>query len=87
MGTTDRQARRARRHRRYFWLMGTCVALILLAWNLVRLWSVPLAVAMTLVAAAIPPVAAFVGNSGIVSGAGDDDPFTYPDSDPESEDR
>jgi hypothetical protein len=44
--------------------MGTCVVLILLAWNLVRLWSTTAAVAMSVVAALIPPVAAFVGNQG-----------------------
>lgn len=46
----------------YFVLMGFCVVLILLAWNLVRLWSIPAAVAMSVVAAVIPPVAAIVGN-------------------------
>jgi hypothetical protein len=56
--------RRARRRRAYFVLMGTCVALILLAWNLVRLWSTTAAVVMSVVAAVIPPVAAFVGNLG-----------------------
>jgi hypothetical protein len=55
---------RRRRHRAYFWLMGTCVVLILLAWNVVRLWSTTAAVAMSVVAALIPPVAAFVGNQG-----------------------
>lgn len=50
------------RKRAYFWLMGTCVVLILLAWNVVRLWSVPLAIAMSVVAAVIPPVAAIVAN-------------------------
>jgi hypothetical protein len=44
--------------------MGTCIVLILLAWNLVRLWSVTAAVVMSLVAAVIPPVAAIVGNLG-----------------------
>jgi hypothetical protein len=48
----------------YFWLMGTCVALIVLAWNVVRLWSVPAAVAMSVVAAVIPPVAAIVAGRG-----------------------
>jgi hypothetical protein len=48
----------------YFWLMGTCIALILLAWNVVRLWSVPAAVIMSVVAAVIPPIAAIVGNRG-----------------------
>jgi hypothetical protein len=56
--------RRTPRRRAYFWLMGTCVVLILLAWNLVRLWSVTAAVVMSVVAAVIPPVAAFVGNLG-----------------------
>ena len=54
----------ARRKRSYFVLMGTCVVLILLAWNVVRLWSVPVAVAMSVVAAVIPPVAAVVANWG-----------------------
>jgi hypothetical protein len=60
-GQTDR---RRTRHRRYFWLMGTCVVLILLAWNVVRFWSTTAAVVMSVVAALIPPVAAFVGNQG-----------------------
>lgn len=55
---------RSTRHRAYFWMMGTCLALILLAWNVVRLWSTTAAVAMSIVAALIPPVAAFVGNQG-----------------------
>lgn len=54
----------ARRKRAYFLLMGTCVVLILLAWNVVRLWSVPAAIAMSIVAAVIPPVAAIVANWG-----------------------
>ena len=44
--------------------MGSCIVLILLAWNVVRFWSIPLAVAMSVVAAVIPPVAAIVGNWG-----------------------
>lgn len=46
----------------YFWLMGVCVALIVLAWNVVRFWSVPAAVVMSAVAAVIPPTAAILGN-------------------------
>ena len=57
-------ARQRRRQRWYFALMGTCVVLVLLAWNLVRLWSVPAAVAMSAVAAVIPPVAVLVANWG-----------------------
>jgi len=54
----------ARRKRLYFVLMGVCLGLIVLAWNVVRLWSVPAAVAMSIVAAVIPPVAAIVANWG-----------------------
>ncbi|HET8558935.1 MAG TPA: DUF3099 domain-containing protein [Marmoricola sp.] len=61
------------RRKAYFWLMGTCVVLILLAWNLVRLWSTTAAVAMSVVAALIPPVAAIVGNWGEPRGRDDHD--------------
>ena len=54
----------ARRKRAYFWLMGTCVVLIVLAWNVVRFWSTPVAVAMSIVAALIPPVAVIIANWG-----------------------
>jgi hypothetical protein len=68
---------RRHRHRAYFWLMGTCVVLILLAWNVVRLWSTTAAIVMSVVAALIPPVAAFVANQGALDQsapeAGDDD--------------
>lgn len=57
------------RRRAYFALMGVCIALILLAWNLVRLWSVTAAVVMSVVAAVIPPVAAIVGNLGALDGS------------------
>jgi hypothetical protein len=52
------------RKRRYFALMGVCVVLILLAWNVVRFWSIEAAVAMSVVAAVIPPIAALVANWG-----------------------
>lgn len=55
-------ARLRRRQRWYFALMGLCLALILLAWNVVRLWSTPAAVAMSAVAAVLPPVAALIAN-------------------------
>jgi DUF3099 family protein len=48
----------------YFLLMGTCIVLIVLAWNVVRLFSVPAAVAMSAVAAVLPPIAVIVGNRG-----------------------
>src|SRR5687768_10037632 len=39
-GVPEAQSARLRRRQRwYFALMGTCLALIVLAWNLVRLWS------------------------------------------------
>jgi hypothetical protein len=52
------------RKKAYFWLMGTCLVLIVLAWNVVRFWSVPVAVGMSVVAAVIPPTAAIIANWG-----------------------
>ncbi|GAB3777032.1 DUF3099 domain-containing protein [Nocardioides ungokensis] len=67
---------RASRRRAYFVLMGTCVVLIVLAWNVVRLWSTTAAVVMSVVAAVLPPVAVMVGNLGALD-----------DSDPEGRDE
>jgi hypothetical protein len=50
------------RHRLYFAMMGTCLSLITLAWFVVRFFSTPAAIAMSVVAMVIPPVAAMVGN-------------------------
>jgi hypothetical protein len=55
---------RVDRKKAYFWLMGTCLALILLAWNVVRLFSTTAAVVMSIVAAVIPPTAVIVANWG-----------------------
>ena len=55
---------RSTRRRAYFALMGGCVLLIVLAWNVVRFWSTTAAVVMSVVAAVIPPVAAIIGNLG-----------------------
>ncbi|MEU9982517.1 DUF3099 domain-containing protein [Streptomyces sp. NPDC050856] len=52
----------ARRRHAYFLLMGTCLALFVGGWAVVRLWSVPAAVGMCLAAMVIPPVAAMVAN-------------------------
>ena len=60
---------RAARRRAYFVLMGTSIALIVLAWNLVRLWSVSAAVAMSVVAAVLAPVAVVIGNHGLLAGS------------------
>lgn len=54
--------RQRQRMRRYFWLMGICLTLIVLAWGVVRLWSTTAAVAMSAVAGVLPPIAAFVAN-------------------------
>ena len=66
--------------------MGTCVVLILLAWNVVRLWSTTAAVVMSVVAALIPPIAAFVGNLGALDESQDDaQDGPRDDSDPDRE--
>jgi hypothetical protein len=52
------------RQRRYLLIMGTCLLLITTAWWWVRTWSTPLAVAMSVVAAVLPPIAAIVANAG-----------------------
>jgi hypothetical protein len=48
----------------YFWLMGVCIGLIVLAWQVVRYFSTTAAVVMSIVAAVIPPTAAIVANWG-----------------------
>jgi Flp pilus assembly protein TadB len=59
------QSERLRRRQRwYFALMGVCLVLILLAWNLVRLWSTTAAVVMSVVAAVLPPIAVIIANWG-----------------------
>lgn len=50
--------------RAYFLIMGSCIALILLAWNVVRLFSVTAAIVMSAIAAVLPPIAAIIANSG-----------------------
>lgn len=42
--------------------MGTALVLILLAWNVVRLWSTTAAVVMSMIAAPLPPIAVIVAN-------------------------
>lgn len=46
----------------YFVLMGTAVVLIVLAWNVVRLWSTTAAVVMSVIAAPLPPIAVYLAN-------------------------
>ncbi len=46
----------------YFAMMGVCLTLFVLGCAVVRLWSVPVAVGMCVVAMVIPPLAAIVAN-------------------------
>ncbi len=71
----------ARRRHVYFAMMGTCIALFVLAWAVVRLWSVPAAVGMCVVAMLIPPVAAMVANRRGPDDRWWDDPSGDPTSD------
>lgn len=50
------------RKHRYIAMMVVCVTLFVLAWGVVRLWSVTAAVVMCFVAMVIPPAAAIVAN-------------------------
>ena len=52
------------RRKVYFLLMGTCILLIVLAWNVVRFWSTTAAVVMSAFAAVLPPIAVVVANWG-----------------------
>jgi hypothetical protein len=52
------------RKRAYFVMMGVCVALVVLAWWVVRLYSVTAAIVMSVVALVIPPIAVMVANAG-----------------------
>jgi 4-amino-4-deoxy-L-arabinose transferase-like glycosyltransferase len=52
------------RDRLYFILMGICLTCVIVAWTVVRQFSVAAAVAMSGVALFIPPVAAIIANAG-----------------------
>lgn len=54
----------SRRNRSYFILMATSVTLVVLAWWVVRLYSVTAAIVMSVVAMVIPPIAVIVANAG-----------------------
>lgn len=71
----------ARRRHRYFVMMGICITLFVLAWGVVRLWSVPVAVGMCVVAMVIPPLAAMVANRRGPDDRWWDDPSGDPKSD------
>ena len=55
--------RRLDNRKTYIWLMSTCLALIGLAWFVVRFFSIPAAIGMSAVAAVIPPIAVIVANN------------------------
>ena len=52
------------RNRLYFVLMAFCLGLFILAWAVVRLYSVTAAVVMSAVALSIPPIAVIIANAG-----------------------
>lgn len=60
-----------RRKLPYLILMGICLLLFVLSWAVVRRYSAPAAIAMTILALAIPPFAAIVANAGREGGGPD----------------
>jgi hypothetical protein len=54
------------RHRRriYFAIMIPCIALIVIAWSVVQFFSTTAAIAMSVVAMFMPPIAAIMANAG-----------------------
>ena len=52
-----------RREQVYLAMMATCLALVIVAWTVVRLFSPTVAVVMSVIAAFIPPFAVMVANA------------------------
>ncbi len=52
------------RDRVYFILMGGCIGAVVLAWTVVRIFSVTAAIVISVVVALVPPIAAIVANAG-----------------------
>jgi hypothetical protein len=52
------------RNRIYFWLMGGCIAAVVLAWTVVRIFSVTAAIVISVIAGLVPPIAAIIANAG-----------------------
>jgi hypothetical protein len=52
------------RNRVYFALMGSCIAAVILAWTVVRIFSVTAAVVISVIVGLVPPVAAIIANAG-----------------------
>jgi hypothetical protein len=53
-----------RRRRLYFGIMLPCLTLIIAAWTIVQWFSVTAAIAMSVVAMVMPPIAAIAANAG-----------------------
>jgi Protein of unknown function (DUF3099) len=60
---------RARPKLPYLVMMGVCLVLFVLSWAVVRRFSTTAAVVMSLIALAIPPLAAIVANAGREDGS------------------
>jgi hypothetical protein len=52
------------RDKAYFILMGGCIVTVILAWTVIRLFSVTAAIVISVVVALVPPIAAIVANAG-----------------------
>jgi hypothetical protein len=52
------------RNRAYFALMGGCIVAVVLAWTVVRLYSVAAAIGILVAVGLVPPIAAIVANAG-----------------------
>jgi hypothetical protein len=63
-GNGEQAPRPSRRDKRlYFVLMGVCIGLFVLSWAVLDRYSVTAAVAVSVVALAIPPFAAIIANA------------------------
>lgn len=52
------------RNRVYFALMGGCIAAVVLAWTVVRIFSVTAAIVISVIVGLVPPIAAIIANAG-----------------------
>jgi hypothetical protein len=52
------------RNHLYFILMSGCIAVVILSWTVVRLFSVTAAVILSVAVLIVPPVAAIIANAG-----------------------
>jgi hypothetical protein len=58
------------RNRVYFVLMGGCITAVILAWTVVRIFSVTAAIVISVAVGLVPPIAAIVANAGDESSRG-----------------